>query len=231
MQIALKIRLIVSLFIILLSPINSDLYARNNEIRVDSVGVKEGFLVVSFSIQDLFTDRVLESMNKGVSVSIQYEISLWRKRSSWFDKNVTSTTLYFKVKYNKFDRRYIWQSVNERRTTASLIKIHRLCAEQTEAPVTFSSEIESENSYYITVKGILKPTAIEDLNDVKNWLRGEIKEINLDELNDPKKSGKKITSGLFNAFKELAGFGDKIYTGTSFDFTIGPDGKIIIIPD
>jgi len=200
--------------------------AQNNDVTVDSLWVADGALYMNFSIQGLFTDQVVESMEKGISVMIDYQVTLWRKRRSWFDRNEAYRAFRYKVKYNKFDRRYIWLSRTERRTTTSFDKIKTLCGMQSALAVADIADIERGAVYYITIKGILKPHTLEDFDDAKNWLSGEIKDTDLNELKKPKKAQEKISGSLFGIFKGITGFGDRVYNGESREFTVTPSGSI-----
>ncbi len=218
-----KIRVVI-VFCFLLIAANG--FAQQTEVKIDSLRIVNGEIVISFHVDDLFSKSVIKSLTKGISLSIQYQISLWKKRGTWFDKSETIEEVYFRVKYNKFDQRYIWVTPSERRTTTSLDRIHNLCAIQRYIFVADTSKIDRGDEYYITIKGILKPHSIEDFDDVRNWLSGEVEDVDLKELAKPSKSQEKISGKVFSVFKNLTGFGDRIYDGTSREFVITSDGHL-----
>lgn len=222
------IRPIYSIIVLLLicTTLPGTISAQQNNIYIDSLRVKDGDLTVSYHIEELFDRSLLESMNKGIAVSILYQVTLWRDRGTWFDKNEALVETIYRVKYNKFNRRYTWISISERRTTTALSKIENLCAVQTDIPIIPIDELNKDGQYYISVKGILKPHSIEDFDDVKDWLSGEVDDVDLKNLRTPKRSQEKVSGRIFSVFKNITGLGDKVYDGTSMVFTVTPQGTV-----
>jgi len=214
-----KQQVLIICFIFLLCTFSSSI-AQKNIIHIDSLHIENGKLLANFHIEELFTKSVLESLNKGISIAVIYTINLWRKRPSWFDKSVIIGEFQFKVKYNKFDQRYIWMSQEERRTTNSLERVHILCSKQTNITIADVNQLEPENIYYITIKGILKPHLINDIEDVKDWLSGEVKDVDLKTLREPRRSQEKISGRIFTFFKNITGLGDRIFNCTSREFSV-----------
>lgn len=202
------------------------IFAQQNTIYIDSLRVREGELTVSYHIEELFDRALLESMNKGIAVSILYQVTLWKSRNTWFDKNEAVVEHLYRVKYNKFNRRYSWISIGERRTTTALSKIERLCGVQSDIPVIRIDRLDPESEYYVSIKGILKPHSIEDFDDVKDWLSGEVNDVNLKELRKPKKSQERVSGRIFSVFKNITGLGDKVYDGMSMGFNVTNQGAV-----
>ncbi|MFC1557301.1 DUF4390 domain-containing protein [candidate division KSB1 bacterium] len=204
----------------------SDVIGQQDRIHIDSLWIENDEVKISYRVDELLTENVLESLNKGISISVYYEITLWRVRNNWFDKAETLGGAEFRVKYSKFDQRYIWVTQAERRTTTSLDRIQRFCSEIVGFVISGSETINLQEAYYVTIKGVLKPHSIDNLDDVRNWLSGEVEDIDLNSLKTPEQSQEKLSGRVFNIFKNLTGFGDQQFSGTSRNFTISRDGKI-----
>jgi len=219
-------RYIFAVFFLVIIPGWTQSAAQQNTIHIDSVEIVHDELAISFHLEELFSRNILESMDKGIGISILYQVTLWKKRGTWFDKSETLQEILFRVKYNKFNQRYIWISQDERRATPSLEKVESLCSIHKDVPIIDAAEIEEDDEYYITIKCIINPHSIEDFEDVRDWLSGEFDEVDLKELRRPKQSQEKVSGRLFSVFKNLTGFGDRIYNGTSRIFTCTGDGSV-----
>ncbi|MCP4725118.1 MAG: DUF4390 domain-containing protein [bacterium] len=213
---------------LLLIFISSTLSAQQRIIRIDSVKTNDGHLYAGFNVPEIFTDKVRESLNRGLNISISYQIMVWRSRNNWFDKTVRSTELYFKVGYDKINKRYIWLSLTEReqRATSSLDKVKNLCSVQQNVFIADTTQLRQNQTYYIDVRCVVEPLSVENFEEMSKWLGGEVEDINIEDLPSPLKSQQKITGRLLNLFKGIAGFSDIQYTGRSRDFNFTPTWKV-----
>ncbi len=215
----------VLLIMILLS---GTLSAQQRVIRIDSVFTNDSHLHAGFNIEEIFTGKVKESLNRGLNISISYQIMLWRLRNNWFDKAIRGTDLYFKVGYDKINKRYIWLSLThrEQRASSSFEKIKNLCSVQTGIFIADTTQLSKNHTYYLDIKCIVEPLSVENFEEMSKWLGGEVEDIDMEDFPSPLKSQQNITGRILNLFKGIAGFSNIQYTGRSRNFTFTPSWQV-----
>ncbi|MFC1513728.1 DUF4390 domain-containing protein [candidate division KSB1 bacterium] len=197
-----------------------NLTAQDNNIAVDSLWIEDGYLNLSFHITDLFNEDILDGMKKGLTINITYNIDLWQSRSRWFDKNIMQVESFFKVGYNRFDQRYVWYDTKnlERLTTSSFERIDNKCSYITGIALIDTSRIQPGKEYYVAIEGILEPLSVENLEEMRKWLTGEVSDLGINT--NPVESPKKLSNRFLIFVKNISGFGDQQYSVRGRNFVI-----------
>ena len=143
--------------------LSSGLSGQEKYIEIDSVRINDTELHIDFHVDSLFDGQVIEGLNRGLTVEVTYQIELWRSRNNWFDQHVDGNVFGFKLSYNKLEERYIFQDVEERRSTGVFEKALMRCSSLKNIFITQGERLKQDNEYYIVVKGIIKPLSIENL--------------------------------------------------------------------
>ncbi len=196
-------------------------------IKVDSVLVFEDELRVNFSVDNLFNEKVIESLHRGLTISITYQFQLWKQRSNWFDQAVASNEMTFFVRYNKINQRYKFFSEDGTRATPSFERVNHLCSVLTGIGVTDSTQLKQGDQYYFVIKGILRPFSAESFEELGKWFRGEVEDIDLKNIPSPVESQEKITGRLLGLLKGVTGFSDQHYSVKSRNFQFERKWKVI----
>ena len=170
----------------------SYVHGQEKTVTVDSLRINSDELMVDFRVDSLLDKSVVEGLDRGLTVSVSYQIELWRQRSNWFDQNVDYIILTFTLSYNTLDDRYVFQSRDERRTTGLFWKALKLLSEQKEIFITTREKLKPNNIYYLEIKGRVKPLSVENLNEISQWLKGEVESVDLNKIKEPKGTGKSL---------------------------------------
>jgi len=84
-------------------------------------------------------------------------------------------------------------------------------------PVARIGQLTATSRYYVQLTATLRPLTVEDLQEVEGWLSGEV--------GNSKKSGfgvvTEIPRSIFDAVRNVAGFGDQKARAMSEAFTLG----------
>ena len=71
------------------------------------IKIENDSLVFNFEVNNLFSEVIVEGLNKGMTTVLEYKIQLWKKRSLWIDKLVAEDILRFKINFDIWSKRYI----------------------------------------------------------------------------------------------------------------------------
>ena len=63
-------------------------------------------LLIYLSVEDAFTRKMREAINRGVPASFEFFINLYRSRSMWIDKEMADLTITHTIKYNSLKKEY-----------------------------------------------------------------------------------------------------------------------------
>jgi hypothetical protein len=170
-----------------------------------------GWVVVDARLDELFEDRVAQSLERGVPATIVVHAELWRRRGLWFDALEHTFDASVRVRYGAWDERY----VVERRGAAALHfatldSVADYLARPWSLPVGRLDALHGAARHYVAVTVTLKPLSAEDAREVEGWISG-----------DPSDEGDGVTSlprGLFDAVRNVSGFGDRRARATGSDF-------------
>jgi len=205
----------------------STILAQEKVIQIDSIKINEMDLYVDFHVDSLFDEQVIQGLNRGLSIEITYQIELWKLRNNWFDQHIDGRIIGFKLSYNKLENRYIFVDMEERRSTGIFDKVIKRCSEIESSYITPIEKLKPENTYYIVIKGIVKPLSVENLNDISQWLKGEVENVDLNRIKQPKETGRSLRDYILEMLANVTGFGDRYFSSVSNKFIYSESGEIV----
>ena len=63
-------------------------------------------LLIYLSVEEAFTPKMEEAINRGVPASFSFFVNLYRTRSMWVDKKLADLTITHTIKYNSLKKEY-----------------------------------------------------------------------------------------------------------------------------
>ncbi len=216
-----KCLLIIFLFMLLIGKSE----ATGKRLFIDSVRVNSGRLSLDFHAEDMLDEKVVEGLQRGLTSTIEYQIELWEKRGKLINHLLGQRSIRLKVFYDPWEHKYVIMSPEEKRLTSSLETVRQRCSTVQNCELIAIDELKSKHRYFIEVKLILKPLSLENYQEIKHWLSGKAKDFKLNDLDDTQKQEQQFKRGLFRLFLALTGFGDRVISGRSPDFSV-EDGMI-----
>lgn len=207
-------------------------FAQKHAVILDSIRFVNEDFSVDFHVDELFDEAVTDGLERGFTVGITYQVELWKVRNNWFDQLLTRQVLQYKTGYNKFDRRYFWRSESEEFGPESLVsssfeKIKQKCSVHKGIVLAEKDDFDVEDRYYVVITGILEPLSVENIDEMRKWLGGEVSGLELKE--NPEDSPKKLTRRFLTFIKNITGFGDRHYAGRSGEFSVTAAGLVRFI--
>ena len=191
--------------------------------RFHEIKAEKGALIINFQVRDLMGSDIITGLRKGLTAGIEYQIQLWKKRPRWIDELVTERIVRMKINFDNILKMYIYNRRNEEPYPFNEDDLIKKCSRLVEYPIVPLSELESGNRYIIAIKVVLQPMTVENYQEIKRWLSGEVKEINTEDI---KKTGEKAGNWILDLVLKLTGFGDRFISAKSPVF-IWRDGEII----
>ena len=217
-------RILLTFFLFLL--LFNFLQAASKRVAVDSVKINSGVLKIDFTVDGIIDQKIADGLRQGLVSTIEYQIRLWEKRSGWINNLVTQEYIRMKVFFDNWENKFVIMSMDEKRLTSSLETVRDKCSQISDVEIIPIEKLKSGKKYFFTVKTILRPLSVENYQDIKNWLGGKAKNLNLKNLDDTEQQERKFKGGLLKMFLALTGFGDRVISGESDKFQIG-EGEIV----
>lgn len=172
-------------------------------------------LMAYFQVGDIFSEG--STLGDGVPATLILVVDIWRSRSGWWDSLVRSRTISYRF------RRDIWSGAytleypgmepDKPLTLPDRESLLGVLEQVHEVVLGMPRHFEPEKEYYVSVKALVKPMNVEDLQKVDAWLSGEVSESGGGGLLG-------IPRGLARMVTDLSGLGDESAEGQSGTFRI-----------
>lgn len=205
----------------------SELEAAGLRLSIDSLRIESGYLVTNVSADGLLDKKMIDGLERGFASLVQYRIQLWRKKRL-IGQLVSEQYYEIKLSYDVWNRKYIFETPSERRSTVVIEKVRSACSEINAVPLTPVEKIETAADYFIVVELKFEPISAEKYDELRSWLSGTAETSQNPEPEPKTTPARKQSKGrLFGILTNLIGFGDKIATVKSDNFHFSKNQAII----
>jgi len=176
-----------------------------------------GYVWIDTQLDELFPDRVRESLGRGMPATLTIHAELWRSRSGWFDRMEDSHDATVRIRYEVWNHSYRIERAGETALVLSTLDSVEIVLSQPAAVrVGRVGELKPQSYYYVVIFATLKPLSVEDIQEVEGWLSGEVQ--------DKRSAGfgvvTELPRALFDAVRNFAGFGDQRARAVSDPFSL-----------
>ena len=178
---------------------------------------RNGLLVVDARLTAVISPRVSESLGRGMPATLQLHVELWRRRSAWFDRLESSADASVRIRYDVWSDSYLLERAGALPIVVdSIDSAATVLSRPWVLPVGRVGQLNAKSRYYLSLSATLRPLTVEDLAEVEGWLSGEVSE--------KRRAGfgviTEIPRSLFDAVRNMAGFGDQRANAVSLDFRL-----------
>ena len=163
--------------------------------------------------------EIIQGLQKGMTAALEYQVQLWKQRPHWADQLISEKIIRMKVSFDNWERRYVLDRPREDVRLLTEDRIKEQCSRLVNFPLSSQENLETGSRYIVTIKVVLQPMSVENYQEIKRWLAGEVREINPKAISSSKAPGKKAGNWLLGLVLNLTGFGDRIITAKSATFT------------
>ena len=164
-----------ALALLLLAPPSA---ANDLGLSVGPVEQENGAVVVSYRVDHPWTPRLTETLLGGMPATVTFEVGVWKRRTFWFDKLVLAIQSEHRVFYDPWQHTFRVRSGSFRGKTRVLPTLDSLGAylfSERRVALAAVETLEPTASYYVSVRATIRPLSAEDLDEVEDWLSGEVK--------------------------------------------------------
>ena len=125
--------------------------------------VRDDHVLVSFDLQDGFTDEVRAAIKSGLKTTFTYDIDLRLDVPGWVDRTIGTSTIGASVEYDNLTRRYtVSRVIDGRVEDAKVIDDERIAREYltslVRAPLFRTSVLEPNREYYVRIRATARPS-------------------------------------------------------------------------
>jgi hypothetical protein len=175
------------------------------------------WVTTTLRVQDVFSERIAQTLDRGMPVTVVVTVDVWQDRTGWFDRLVGEQTIMLRAFRNAWSEDFTLRRDGEGdRTISDLRALEQEIARPMRVRVVPMTRLSPGDRYYAIIHASVKPLTVEDLEAVEKWLSGEAK-----------RSGKpgpgsiaKLPKYLVGVLANLSGFGDEVARWRSGHFTI-----------
>ncbi|MCK5739558.1 DUF4390 domain-containing protein [bacterium] len=200
--------------------------AASKFVEVDSLSVEAGFLTTSFHAEGMLDAQLAEQLRRGFTCVFEYEIQLWQDRAVRFDHVLAQKKIRVKITYDTWEQRFHIIAPTEHRRTTSIESVKEWCLSYRDIQLYSLDKLKPEEKYAVSVRLLLKPISVENLNEIERALGGH-RDIAPDQkprLDQKNHRGSRLIRFLIS----LVGLGDKIYGSPRFEFKILGDNQVLV---
>jgi hypothetical protein len=123
---------------------------------------KDGRILVTLRLSDIFTDEVRDAMKSGLRISFVYDVELKRSTALWVDRTIATASVTATIEYDILTQRYL----ATRREDGHMEKVETLDREESarawltefdKLPLFNSGLLELNSEYYLRVRARTTP--------------------------------------------------------------------------
>ena len=177
----------------------------------------EGYVWVDARLEDPLAPRIAQSLARGMPATLELHAELWRRRTGWFHHLQGGFDASIRMRYEVWNESYRLERAGDPPLiVGSLDSLAAVLKRPMRLPVARLQGLLEQRRYYVVVTATLRPLTVEDVQEVEGWLGGEVEE--------KRHSGFGVITALprsvFDAVRNVAGFGDQKARAISPDFTL-----------
>lgn len=138
--------------------------ARGEAIANLTAEFKGGFVVISAELINAFSPVLVEDIKNGIPKDLYYTILLKRRKAAWFDEEVASRTILFRVKADLLKKQYLVLRKSGREEEEIILddyaSMGRLISRIEDVKIASLGALKKRTAYYVSVKAEMKATNI-----------------------------------------------------------------------
>lgn len=124
--------------------------------------VRDGTVLVSFSLGDGYTDEVRAAIKSGLRTTFTYTVDLRAEAPAWLDRTVASAVVSIAVQYDNLTRRHtIVRAIDGRVEQAQVVEddgvVRQLVTTADRIALFRAVRLEPNREYYVRVRAEVRP--------------------------------------------------------------------------
>ena len=201
-------------------------YAKKSKCEFTEISHVDSHLIVDFRIHDFITKDLLDGLRKGMTAAIEFHVQLWRARRGWMDHLVAEENMRMRIIYDNWEKSFIVSTRDNEDQHMNESRLIQYCSEVNDYKLALLEKMTPGKRYYIGVRALLQPLSIENFEEIRRWLSGEVRNLNAKSIQSTRSPGKKAGNWLLGVVLNLTGFGDRLVQAKSPAFYLREGPRI-----
>jgi len=172
-------------------------------LEISPINFENNAIAAKLAINDSLPPDLVSYMSKGVPISFDYKLELWRSRAGWLDQLVDNVSVIYRLRYDTWEKGYTIISVQSDITVEHILEEDREAIDLVKSSGYIRMSMDDlSGQYYIIGKLTIKTMSLSNLKEVESWLKGEISGAKKPKIRD---APDKFSEFLFNTALKITG--------------------------
>lgn len=178
-----------------------------------------GNIQTEIAIIDSLPQELIAYINKGVPVSFEYRLELWREKEGWFDVQAAGADISIKVRYDTWEKQYSVVQTSKALTIENELDGERETIDLLRSTNMQTLELnDTSGVYYLYGSLTIRTMSFSNYKEVESWLKGGVSDVKKPQLQD---APDRVGEFVFNMAMKMSGLKDIVREFGSGRFTIG----------
>jgi len=193
------------------------------ELRIEELGVDRGWVAARLHLADAFDADTRASLASGLPITVRFTTELWQHRSRWFDRQVSSRVLSYRIRWDPGEQVYTLTYPGPPRRD-SYDELDPLLEEVSRQVVRVHplGELEARHRYFVIAEAAIRPLTLEEFRELDGWIGGRIRGQGDPETPEEGEEGSGgVARTVVGLLIDLSGFGDVVHRARTDKFRPG----------
>ncbi|UCE67490.1 MAG: DUF4390 domain-containing protein [Candidatus Zixiibacteriota bacterium] len=201
-------------------------YPVSNAVNLEfsSVEFEGGEIAVTLQVSDSLPVDLVSYIKKGVPISFEYKMELWKSRSGWLDNHIVNNGVTYRLRYDTWEKEYTILTEKSEMIIENHLDKDREATDLVKSSGLLKMKLKNTTGqFYITGKLTIRTMSLSNLREVESWLKGEISGAKKPDI---KNAPDKLGEFLFNTALKISGL-KNISEEIRSPFFMIKDGKVV----
>jgi len=130
-------------------------------------------LIASFRLREIFSEG--STLGDGIPATLTLVVDLWRDRGGWWDSLVRSQAFTYRFRRDIWTGEVeLWNIDRTRSVLADRDALATFLERAHEIVLGVPENFSPKKRYYVTVRAMIQPMSMDDLESVDAWLSGDV---------------------------------------------------------
>jgi hypothetical protein len=177
-----------------------------------AVSAEDGVVYVDARSTGLLDADIERSLRSGLPARVRIELAVWERRAGLWDRDLVREGWGVSVLFDLIDESYeVYDDTGELVLgTSELQEVEEFVAGVALWPVCTVDRLAADREHYVTAEFGVEPLSIEEVRDLEQWLRGNVRQGG--------RGLRDVPGQLVGILRSRIGLGERVERGRSRSF-------------
>jgi len=211
----MKKRPLIFLIFFIVTVVKAVEFDSGYQVVFGNIQITDSLVTADIEVHQLIKADLIKSLHRGMTAAFEYQVQLWQQRSRWSDKLLVEKYSRIKISYDPWQKKFILQAGSGAPEQMQEDSLRIRCSKILKTEMIPAETLAATGTYYLALRIVIHPMAVENVEEISHWLSGEAKEFSPKAIKLKDKPGRKAGNWLMKFFLNITGFGDKVISGKS----------------